>query len=149
MRTLVTFQTRSFNTSDEKEYFINPCCFGDDACKWLIGQLRENGVKTDDEPGQEDFGWYFNFAPPEGEHCCVVGYRPGDTDDDDGDWIIWVEKSKGLLGSIFGGRNKGISPSALSKIHTVLTNASEISNVKWHERADFDRGREEMGSATP
>src|SRR6266513_6495573 len=99
MRTLVTFQSPAFNTSEEKEYFINPGCFGDDTCKWLVQQLRASGVKTDNEPGQEDFGWYFTFTVPEGEHCCVVGYRPGDTDDD-GEWVIWIEKSKGLLGSI-------------------------------------------------
>ena len=149
MRTLVTFQSKSFNTTDEKEYFINPCCFGDDVCKWLIERLRANGIKTDDEPGQEDFGWYFNFTVPEGEHCCVVGYRPGDTDDEAGDWIAWIEKSQGFLGSIFGGRNRGIAPSAPNAIHGVLTSAPEISSVKWHERKEFDKGQEEFGTSNP
>jgi hypothetical protein len=148
MRTVVTFQSRSFNTTEPKEYFINECCFGDDLCKWLIQRLRANSIQTDDEPGQEDFGWYFEFTVPDGAHCLVLGFRPGDTDDDE-DWVGWIERSKGPLGSIFGGRNKGIASSALTAIHTVLSNASEISNVRWHEKADFDRGREELGSPTP
>jgi len=149
MRTLVTFQSRSFNTSESKEYFINPCCFGDDLCEWLIQRLREQGIGTDDEPGQEDFGWYFSFKVSDGDHCCVIGYRPGDTDEEDGLWIGWIERSKGFLGSLFGGRSKGISPKAITAIHRVLRSSSEITNLRWHERSDFDRDREELGSPTP
>jgi hypothetical protein len=31
-------------------------------CKWLIEELTKKGVDCDKEPGQEDFGWYFNFC---------------------------------------------------------------------------------------
>jgi hypothetical protein len=60
-RTLVTFKSSAFNTSEPKPYFINPGCYGDDVAKWLTRELRGRGFKTDEEPGQEDFGWYFNF----------------------------------------------------------------------------------------
>src|SRR5438445_112383 len=149
MRTVVTFQSNSFNTTEPREYFINECCLGDDASKWLIQRLRSTGMKTDDEPGQEDFGWYFNFTVPEGEHCLVLSYRPGDSDEEPGDWVGRIEKSNGFLGSLFGGRNKGKSPSAPIAIHAAITNAPEISNIKWHERAESDRGREVPGGSTP
>ncbi len=56
IRTVVTFQSPAFNTSERKDYFINDGCYGDDLARWLIEQLRSRGVQTDAEPGQEDFG---------------------------------------------------------------------------------------------
>jgi hypothetical protein len=60
-RTVVTFQSRSFNTAEPRDYFINPCCFGDHAGRWLIQRLQSNGIETGPDAGQQDFGWYFNF----------------------------------------------------------------------------------------
>ena len=78
MRTIATFKSDSFNKAEPKDYFINECCYGDDLAKWLILRLREGGIKTEDEPGQEDFGWYFNFEVQAGKHSCIMGFRPGD-----------------------------------------------------------------------
>jgi hypothetical protein len=58
VRTVATFESTAFNMADPKDYFINPRCFGDDLAKWLIDELRKQGLETDDEPGQEDFGWF-------------------------------------------------------------------------------------------
>jgi hypothetical protein len=148
MKTLVTFESSAFNTSDEKDYFINPGCFGDDVAKWLMSRLRAAGVQSESEPGQEDFGWYFEFEVPEGTHSCVLSYRPGDGDEP-GVWIAWLERSRGLVASLFGGRNRGISQAAAAAIHRALSGADEIANVRWHEKAQFDRGREELGAAEP
>ncbi len=149
MRTVVTFQSDTFNTSEQREYFINPICFGDDAAKWLISRLREMRVATDDGPRQEDFGWYFNFRLSAGEYCCVVGYRPGESEDDPGLWITWLERRLGLLGSLIGGRNRGIDPSAIEAIHQALSGSAQIRNVRWHNKKDFDEGRDEFGSEVP
>jgi len=83
--TEVTFQSDGFNTSESRPYFINPECYGDDLAKWMMERLRATGYKTADEPGQEDFGWYFDFEVPAGPHCCVIGYQP---DDPEGQWIV-------------------------------------------------------------
>src|SRR5215510_12094464 len=83
------------NTSGGREYFLNKCCFGDGLAKWMIGRLRQAGVPTDDEPGQEDFGWYFEFSVPAGKHCCILGYQE---DEPEGVWHLWLERSRGLLG---------------------------------------------------
>jgi hypothetical protein len=77
MPTEASFRSTAFNNFEPRPYFINDCCYGDDLAKWMIGRLRERGLKTDDEPGQEDFGWYFNFWVPEGWHRCVLGPSRG------------------------------------------------------------------------
>jgi hypothetical protein len=148
MRTVVTFESDAFNTSESKEYFINPSSFGDDVAQWLMARLRSASVEVDEEPGQEDFGWYFNFTLPEGRHCCVLGYRPAG-EGEPGLWIAWLERSRGLLGSLIGGRKRGISPAAVALVHQALSGAPEITRVTWHERADFDGGREELGAEQP
>jgi hypothetical protein len=135
LQTRVTFESSAFNTTETKEYFINPACFGDDLAKWFIAALRNAGLSTDAEPGQEDFGWYFEFSVPEGRHCVVMGFRPGDTDSD-GCWMVWLERSRGLLGSLLGGRQRGIAPSAIAALDRALR-VPEIRNVQWHDKKDF------------
>ncbi len=140
MRTLATFETDLFNTSETREYFINPECYGDDACRWLMERLRAMGVVADGEPAQEDFGWYFGFAMPEGRHCCVVVFRPG-ADAEAGVWLAFVERDRSLLGSLLGGRRRGVTNGAVAALHAALS-APEIRNLLWHERAEFERGNE-------
>jgi hypothetical protein len=126
-----TFRSSSFNTSEVRPYFVNDCCFGDDLARWLIGRLREAGVGTDDEPGQEDFGWYFQFNLPSGAHCCVLGYQE---DEPDGVWHISVERGRGLLASLLGGRRRGIDEAAVRVIDDVLAGAPEIRELRWETR---------------
>ena len=38
-RAVVTFGSAAFNMAEPKDYFINPCCFGDDVANWLIGKV--------------------------------------------------------------------------------------------------------------
>ena len=103
MRTVVTFKSAAFNVTEPKEYFINSSCFGDDVAKWLISELRKRGVKTDEDPGQEDFGWYLNFEVAGTGHTFVIGHRPGN-ETEAGVWIGWLERSRGLVGSLTEGR---------------------------------------------
>ena len=74
-RNLITFQSKEFNSTVPQEHFINDCCYGDDICKWLIEDLTKKGVDCDKEPGQEDFGWYFNFAVNKVVYCLVCAFR--------------------------------------------------------------------------
>ncbi len=148
MRTLVTFNSAVFNTTQTKDYFINPGCFGDDVCKWLISEFRAKGIETDKEPGQEDFGWYFNFKMSEGPHCIVIGYRPEDNKEK-GVWIGWLERKCGFIGSLLGGRKRGISTGAIGTVHQVLSNSEKIQDVRWHSQGDFDKGKEDLGSPNP
>jgi hypothetical protein len=76
IRTVVTFEATAFNMTEPKESFINPCSFGDDVANWLISELRKRSVRTDEKPGQEDFGWYLNFEITGTGHTFVIGHRP-------------------------------------------------------------------------
>lgn len=143
MRTVATFRSSAFNNSQERAYFITPGCFGDDLARWLISRLRADGTTTDAEPGQEDFGWYFHFEVAEGPHTCVIASRPGT------DWVIWTERRRGFLSSLFSGRNRGISRTAVTALHGALVDAPEIVDLRWHDRQDFDAGREDRASSEP
>jgi hypothetical protein len=148
MRTVVTFHSAAFNTVVQKPYFINPGCFGDDLLHWVIGELRRKGLETDDKPGQEDFGWFLNFQIAGIRSTLVVGYRPGD-EGEDGTWIGWLERSRGFVGSMLGARNRDIDPAAAEMIHAILTSSSEVRDVRWHSRPNFDQGKEDVGGPAP
>jgi len=148
IRTIVSFKSTAFNMAEPRTYFINPCCFGDDIAKWLIHELRNRGVNTDGEPSQEDFGWYFNFQVMGASHTFVVGHRPGD-EEDEGTWIGWVERRRGFVGSLLGARKRGINPSAPETLHLILSSSSQIRNIRWHFRQDFDKGHEDLGASAP
>ncbi len=143
LRTEVHFRSVAFNTSEPKDYFINDCCFGDDLCRWLIKELRSRGFRTADEPGQEDFGWYFTFHVADTQHCFVLGYQPGTNTE--GLWRGWLERRVGFLRSILGGRKREIGPEAAKAIHGVLSCASQIRDVSWHfaHAPDDDHGTQE------
>src|SRR6267378_7831977 len=125
IRTVVTFNSKAFNMVEPKDYFINPCCFGDDVAKWLINELRKQGVKADEQPGQEDFGWYLNFEITGKGHTLVIGHRPSG-ESEAGIWIGWLERNTGFIGSLFGGRKRGIQPSAIQAIHRILSDSALI-----------------------
>lgn len=148
IRTVLTFKSAAFNTTEPRDYFINPGCFGDDVAKWLIGELRSRDVKTDDRPGQEDFGWYLNFQVAGIGHTFVIGCRPADKHGD-ATWIGFLERRRGLIGSLFGGRKRGIDPSAVETLHHVFSTSAQISDVRWHFQDDFDKGQEERGTSAP
>lgn len=148
MRTVVTFESTAFNTSESKPHFINPGCYGDDLARWLMAQLQAVGISTDAEPGQEDFGWYFTFRPGRVVHQLVLGFRPEERNDL-GTWIGWLERDAGLLGSLLGARNRGIEPAALQAIHDVLSGSDKITAIRWHEKSAFDAGNEDAGRSQP
>src|SRR5262249_50500858 len=91
------FVSDRFNLSQPKDYFINDCCYGDDLARWLVERLLRRGVLAS-QPGQEDWGWYFE-APYQGANYFVgVG---GNADDEHapsnrGEWRLIVEKRRTL-----------------------------------------------------
>ena len=142
-RTLVTFRSSKFNTSQSKPNYINPCCFGDDTAEWLLQQLKNSGIKVDPEVSQEDFGWYLGFQCGPNQYNFVLGYNP------DGYWMGWLERQRGLIGSLIGARKKGIQADAANAVHSVLASSSVVSDVRWHCQKDFDTLKEELGTSTP
>lgn len=147
-RTLVTFQSPEFNTTERRNYFINDCCYGDDVARALMEQLHSRGVQTDKEPGQEDFGWYFGFRTGDTDYQFVLGHRRADGNDP-AVWIGWLERKAGLVGSLFGARKRRIQSDSVSTIHLAISGLPQVSSIRWHWREDFDSGREELGQSDP
>lgn len=147
MRTVAIFRSGAFNVTESKDYFINPGCFGDDVARWMMERLKARGIETDAKPGQEDFGWYFNFQTSSGPHCCVIARRPAE-DPSAGEWVLWLEHSAGLIGSLLGRRRK-VSPDAVELLHQTLSGADEVADLHWHERRSFDAGDESRGAPEP
>ena len=145
MRRLVTFESEAFNTSEPRDYFINPNCFGDDVALRIIQELRDAGVEVENEPGQEDFGWDLTFQAS-GSHQLVLGYQP--ETDRSGTWIGWVERNVGLFGTMLG-RRRRVAHNAAALIHQALLSVPEIANVRWHTQEAFDAGRESEGTPSP
>jgi hypothetical protein len=105
-------------------------------------------VSTAEKPGQEDFGWYFDFTVDGIEHTFVISHRPGDTGEEV-EWIGWLERSRGLIGSLLGARNRGIQTAAALAIHKILKSSPEINDLRWHFDKDFTTGREDLGTPEP
>jgi hypothetical protein len=148
VRTVVTFEDPMFNTSERKDYFINECCYGDDLAHALMDQLRSHGIETAAEPGQEDFGWYIGFRTGHVDYQFVIGHRPAEGADSVV-WIGWLERKAGLLGAMFGARNRGIQPDAASVIDLAISSLPEVSHIRWHRKKDFDAGLEKYGRTDP
>ena len=135
MKTEVHFHSTAFNCTESKDYFINPGCWGDDVCRWMISDLRGRGFETDEEPGQEDFGWYFCFSAGGVPHCFVTGFQPNDPDSGN-QWLGWIERDCGLIATLFGGRRRGIKAEAIKQVDETLRSHPGITNISWHDRGE-------------
>ena len=100
-----------------------------------MAELRNRGIPTDDEPGQEDFGWYFNFNVAGERHCFVVSFQPNDISVGDC-WHGWVERDTGFLASVFGSRRlRDINLDAIQVIADIFASSSQITQISWGEAA--------------
>src|SRR5215467_2073799 len=95
-RTQVTFGAKLFNTEEVKDYFINPCCFGDDCAQWLIDRLLSQSVgKMDNRLSQEDWGWCFSIAAARRKFTVGVGLcKDGDSPNT---WLVFIKSQLGGL----------------------------------------------------
>jgi hypothetical protein len=97
------FSTDRFNLTEPREYFINECCYGDDASQWLVERLRLRGL-TVTEPDQEDWGWYFDARYREAGYFVGVGGCADEeaSDGNRGEWRLMVEKHRTLWEKLTG-----------------------------------------------
>ncbi|MCA9402187.1 MAG: hypothetical protein KC897_00265 [Candidatus Omnitrophica bacterium] len=148
MRTLVTFFGKEFNSAQPKAEFSKPTNYGDDVCRWLIAEMKEAGVDADDEPQQDDNGWYYCFRIPVGRFCVIVTCRPAD-DPEESLWICWIENHCGFVGSLLGHRLKNISPHAVECLHRVFNKPNRVTGALWHNYDKFKQGYEQSGAVSP
>lgn len=129
----VRFRSAAFNFREPKDYFINDCCFGDDVCKWLKKELQAQGIKTDDELTQEDFGWLLEYVVNGKGYWVFVTSNPGEHEDE---WLAWITKAS-MFAELIGRAGKGLAPEAILCIDRILKNSPLISEIEWH----FPKGR--------
>jgi hypothetical protein len=143
LRTCATFESDAFNTTVSKPEFVRPDNYGDDVVLWLAGRLRERGVPVDEsDPSQEDHGWYVTFGTDRESHDAVVVYAPTETASR---WLLCVERSLGIFGTMFGRRTRAVLPAAVDLIESILRDAPEVRNLRWSSFADVRRGNLEDG----
>lgn len=130
MRNTVRFQSDAFYSTEEKEYFINPTCFGDDLLHWLRPRLEALGYRVD-ELLQEDWGWVTGCARDGVTHMLAVGWSDA--------WQICLERQRSMTDRLLG-RNAEIEPRLARDLHGILASHPGIREIEW-SRMD-SRGRE-------
>ena len=140
-RTHVTFGTKLFNMEEERDYFINPCCFGDDCAQWLIDRLVSQGVeKLDERPTQEDWGWCFSITI--GQRDFMVGVGLCDDEDPSTTWLVFIKSRLGWLRrKLYGWSDEDEILTVCKAMDRALKSTSEISDVRWHTEEDWMKGR--------
>lgn len=126
----IFFTTDRFNLSQEQEYFINPCCFGEDLANWLKPKLEEKGVQVLDIY-QEDWGWEIECLENEQGYYLGVGGWSDEDGSDMGQWRIMFTKRRTLLDGILG-RNK------LSNEERIIQKTKQILEEAGFSGIDFD-----------
>src|SRR5688500_7736329 len=144
VRTCVTFRAACFNTTVERDYFINPGCFGDDLLRWMIPGLTERGAEIVGDLCPEDYGWILPFRCGDRIYHLVAGYQP-----EDQRWLLWIEPSRGLLPSLFLPRGTGVPFDVPHLLHAVLLASPDIHEIQWHLAEDFDAGHEDGAASEP
>lgn len=141
-RTFVTFHSTRFNTSEPKASYVNPHNYGEDVVEWLKSELSAKQI-VGCKVAQEDYGWRLSFQSGGQIHEFILGYSADEF------WLGWLERKRGMLGSMLGMRSSGIHAEAVNLIHSVLASANFVSNVRWHRREDFDGLREDLATPSP
>ncbi len=138
-RSLVTFKSSSFNTTEARPYFIDPNCFGDDLANWLIEQLTFRENRTYGKPSQRDYGWYLLFRPELTLHRLALTFIPTIGG---GEWLGCIERCgfSGLL------RKSSRTPdsSAVEVIHRILSASSLIQDIQWHNEKELEEKYKEV-----
>jgi len=127
----ILFRTNQFNLSKVGAHFINPCCFGEDLAAWLQAKLTELGIESR-PPYQEDWGWELPAKLPSGSYfLCMSGNSDeSDTDKDDGEWGIIVEKKRSV-GQLLTGKGKISSDDEMMRtVEEILRKESAIREVR-------------------
>lgn len=122
MRNTIRFRSPLFNISVPRDYFINPCCYGDDLAAWLAEGLRAKGYQVEG-PDQEDWGWYVEV----GGHvpqCLNVAFVEGD-----GVWQVLLEPRSTLM-NIFRKRPAD-DPKLANDLDDIVRGARENVVDEW------------------
>lgn len=147
IKDVVVFKSLSFNTTQEMDYFINPGLFGDDLGSWLIEEFHKRGIKTSDEPQQEDWGWFID-ADLDSTNKLQYSLRIYRTEEpgSDGDWIIYLDFSdkgngfKEFFSSLFKNQQQAISKESRETINSILLASEHVQEIEWYSSKTYKHG---------
>lgn len=142
----VTFFSEAFNKTEEKENFINPCCFGEDVAEWLVSKLK-------DEPGiakpdfyQEDWGWQMalrcNGRPL---YFCIGQVEIGDALA----WGCFVQSGLPFYKKWFGAKDDAERLQLCRIIAKILESNPEINQIRWSTPENFQLTEETASTQEP
>ena len=138
-RTFALFRSDAFNTTEDKDTFVNPGCYGDDVVVALHAGLAADGFETEDEPGAEDFGWYGRFKLVEDEfYDLIAACQPAD-DEGNGVWHLHVELSGMPLAANRRRRGGRVSIAAVAAVHEVLARTEGVEGLTWYYEPEIDQ----------
>ena len=146
MRTHVTFLSDAFNRIEQRENFINPCCFGEDLARWVIPRFTDAHLKVDPEPCQEDWGWEV-FVTCDGKEF-FIGIGQYELDSELG-WLCFVESRLPFYKKWVGATDTAEQQRVCNSFHSVLVSAPEIRDIRWHTKENFAKGNEADWKAEP
>jgi hypothetical protein len=137
MNTHVKFVTDVFEMDTPQAHFINPCCFGEDCANWLADKLKARGFEVD-EVFQEDWGWCFYVKVKRSHFWIGVGLV-----EEEKNWLVFCESNFERLKKLFGRFDKEAQAQLCQGIDELLKTTSHISAIKWYEKENYLRGKDE------
>ncbi len=139
MRTHVTFLSDAFNRTEEKENFLNPCCFGEDLVRWMIPRFAGTHLKIDPDPRQEDWGWKVLVSCEGRQFLIGVGqYEVGR----ESGWLCFVESRLPFFKKWVGANDSAEQQQVCAALHSVLSSSPEIRDIRWYPSESFTKGKE-------
>ncbi len=128
-RTLATFRRARFNTTEDKESFVNEGCLGDDV---MLAGLAADGVEVDREPHAEDFGWHGRFSLSSDDHYDLLVSFEALDEMGGGTWWIHIERSGTPFSSNRRARGGLVQGPAVSAVHALLARTDDVEDLRWH-----------------
>jgi hypothetical protein len=130
----ILFTTSRFNLSKVGDHFINPCCFGEDLAAWLRVKLIERKVEVP-QLYQEDWGWELQANRGlDSYYLCVSGNADGsNTNKDEGEWGIIVEKKRSLWQRLSGKGRIARNDEMTGLIEEILSDDPTVRDVHREE----------------
>lgn len=142
LKTFVTFQSELFNNTEERDYFVNPDCFGDDFCKFMEVRLQAVDIECGNLSG-EDWGWSLDVKFRGVTFIFRTNYHG------DAFWFAYVESDQPLWEQLFNRPKKDVPMELTKAIHDILFGTEGIDDIRWFTSEQFDRGAYSDGSPVP
>jgi hypothetical protein len=160
MKNHVTFFADRFNQKKQQPSFIDADIFGKDLAQWIIAKLSQaDDISADPDPLQEDWGWLvFVSVDQVPGHIGLGAYQIETFEGIKDGWLCFLEMPKNKKPSLLLNKAKAdeynfriqeVSEKILRAFNIILGNSPSISQIRWHNEADFMMGNEANWTSSP